>query len=351
MTTPTNMRETWREIWSRRAISIPIYHLCFAGVVVFLPILVPLAIVVDVVRQDRWSTVRALSFLLMYLSVEFTGMWALFFAWLLSGIWLGRNQHLFTEWNYGIQRWWATVLDRIGRKIYDIAVEIENPELGQDGGFILFIRHAAMVDTILPATLFIVAHRMRLRYVMKRSLLWDACLDIGGNRLPNYFVRRGGEDTARDVEGVTNLIADIPPDHGVMIYPEGTRFSHAKRKAILAKLIEKGDAKRLAMARALRHVLPPRLAGSLALLKANKGLDALFCAHVGFEKAARAYHLFNGDVVGQTIRIHFWRVPFAEIPREVEAQIEWLYAYWQKVDDWIDARLNPPAPAPTPNPA
>ena len=49
-----------------------------------------------------------------------------------------------------------------------------------------------MATTTYPQTTTYVSRRyhLRLRYVLKRELLWDPCLDIVGQRVPNIFVDR-----------------------------------------------------------------------------------------------------------------------------------------------------------------
>ena len=59
-----------------------------------------------------------------------------------------------------------------------------------------------MGDTVLPVVFFALPTGVRLRYVLKRELLFDPCLDIVGQRLPNYFARRGAGATEQEVAGV-----------------------------------------------------------------------------------------------------------------------------------------------------
>jgi hypothetical protein len=40
-------------------------------------------------------------------------------------------------------------------------------------------------------------------------------------------------------------------------------------------------------------------------------------------------------MLGATIRIKFWRVPFSEIPKGREERVKWLYHWWKVVDGWI----------------
>jgi len=78
-------------------------------------------------------------------------------------------------------------------------------------------------------------------------------------------------------------------------------------------------------------LLPPRYGGILALLQANPQLDLLFCAHVGLEGSADFYSLINGSWVNSTIKVHFWRVPFAEIPKDLDDQRHFVVESWDRM--------------------
>jgi hypothetical protein len=38
------------------------------------------------------------------------------------------------------------------------------------------------------------------------------------------------------------------------------------------------------------------------------------------------------------IQMRWWIVPADEVPRDREARIEWLFAWWATIDDWITTR-------------
>ena len=72
----------------------------------------------------------------------------------------------------------------------------------EPGPVIVMIRHASILDNLLPSVFVAWPHKVRLRYLLKRELLSDPGLDIGGKRLPNYFVRRGtGAEIERQSPG------------------------------------------------------------------------------------------------------------------------------------------------------
>jgi 1-acyl-sn-glycerol-3-phosphate acyltransferase len=200
---------------------------------------------------------------------------------------------------------------------------------------LLLLRHASTGDTLLASALVGRPHGIRLRYVLKRELLWDPCLDVVGNRLPHVFVDRASDDSQREIARVQALARDLSARDGVLIYPEGTRYSEAKRRRVLERLAREGDAKQLEYARSLHSVLPPRPGGTLALLDAAPGADVVLCAHTGFEGSATLGQIWKGGLLHATIHVRFQRIPRAAIPTSRAAQSEWLRERWQEIDAWV----------------
>ena len=85
----------------------------------------------------------------------------------------------------------------------------------------------------------------------------------------------------------------------------------------------------------MQHILPPRLGGPIALLEEATDADVVFCGHAGFDGYAHISDIWSGRLVGQTIHIRFWRHPAAEVPRDEEGLVAWLYERWQMLDDWV----------------
>lgn len=318
--------------WARRLVSICVFGAAAlaltAGAVVWLP----LALLVDAARNERLATTRALAFLSIFFVLEMAGVFRAAWIWLR---YRGAAPERFAEENIALQRWWTTKLQRAAFGIFRISTEIEGAEACRPGPLVAMFRHVSVADTLLPMMLIGTPHRIALRWVLKSELLWDPCMDIVGNRLRNCFVSRMPETSAEDVAAVGTLMNDLGETHGVAIYPEGTRFSHAKRQRLIDKL---GDA-----AAAFEHVLPPRLGGALALLENNGAhADVIFCAHTGFEGVTSLGDLWRGALIDTTLRIRLWRVPYAEIPNTREERIEWLLSEWKKVDDFVARSVSRP---------
>lgn len=324
--------------WCRRLLTIPLFVLACSALLVSLPLLLPLAAAVDLVRGRDLASARCLLLSVVYLSCEVVGIAACFGLWLVRGPWTGTDVAFYLRSNFILQRWWARTLYRGVERIFRMRIELDGADAVRAGPFILFLRHVSIGDTLLPAVFISDRHDLMLRYVFKRQLLWDPCLDIVGNRLPNCFVRRASEGQ-REIESVQRLADDLGPKDGVLIYPEGTRFTPRKRASILTRLAAGDDVNAYERAVALRHVLPPRLGGALGLLERATGVDAVFCAHIGFEGAGKFKDLLDGSLVRQRIRVHFWRVAADSIPKDAAGRAAWLYENWRRIDDWVDAQL------------
>ena len=321
----------------RRAVSVPLVLGAFWVVLFALPLLLPFLAVVDLLRGSRLAMTRTALFLVYFLGCETVGILVSFVLWCRYGLAGGRDGPGWLAAHYRLQSWWAGALLRGASRIFGLRIEVEGAEQvpADSGPFLLFLRHVSFGDTVLAAVYLSERYGHRLRYVLKRELLWDPCLDIVGHRLPNYFVKRGAEATSEDVERVRSLARELGPNEGVLIYPEGTRFTPKKRETILARMEAKGDLEALARARALRNVLPPRLGGALALLEAAPDTDVVFCAHVGFEGTMRGGDLLAGKLVGTRVQVAFWRRAADSIPRTREGRIDWLFEQWREIDDWV----------------
>lgn len=325
-------RDPPKRIWSRRAVTIPAYFSCFVLLLALAPLLFPLAALADLVRRSRFALLRMLAFLLLYFTCEVLGILASLVLWVLGGPWVSSDAERYVRWNFRLQCWWARSLAGGAFRIFSLRLDVQGLEDYRNRPILLFTRHVSTADTVLPALLISIPQGILLRYVIKRELLADPCLDIVGHRLPNYFVRRGSGQTENEVRAIASLMQDLRPGHGVLMYPEGTRFTARKRERVLRRLEESGDQDAMERARSMPLVLPPRLPGSLALLENNRGADAVFCIHTGFESTMSMGDLWRGELVGKQVRVRFWTVPYEQIPKGREALSKWMWEEWAKAN-------------------
>lgn len=321
----------------RRFLSIPGYLLAWLVLVAGAPFYMPLFVLVDLLRGSRFVAVRSAAFLIVFFSCEMLGLAAC------AGLWLWRlvtrpDDERWQDLHYRLEAWWgSTIFDAVVH-LFGLRLEVEDDaELGR-GPFLLLARHASSADALLASALVCRPHGLRLRYVLKRELLWDPCLDVVGLRLPNVFVDRFSDDSAHEVARIAPLARDLGPHDGIMMYPEGTRFTPAKRERILERLRERGDAASLAHAESLESVLPPRPGGTLALLAAAPNADVVICEHAGFEGTASIGQIWRGALVGRRVRVRFRRIRRSEIPAGNTEALAWLRDEWRRVDAWVGAK-------------
>lgn len=314
--------------WVRRAASLSLYTALGTLTLALLPGWLMLAAGVDLALDRRFPRVRAVVFFAIYLGCELLGVLAAGWIWLRHG--RGAPEQ-WREANAALQRAWTAALMGGACLAFSMKVRVEGANDLGPGPFLLFVRHSSTADTVLAAALVANPRRMLLRYVIKSDLLWDPCLDIVGQRLPNTFVQRGSGAREREIAAVVALVDGVGPDDGVLIYPEGTRFSPAKLEQARAKLADRPEL--AALAATYRHVLPPRLGGPLALLES--GLDVVFLDHCGFEGSASFGAFWNGGLVGTTIAVRLRRVAASSIP--VVGRDAWLFEQWQQTDAWVEA--------------
>lgn len=295
-----------------------------------LPMYAVVAVVLDLARPSSWGLLRFVGIVTVYLWCESAGVLAAGWLWLTRN----RDRQVWIRRNFALQRWWAGTLFAAGARIYGLRIQVEGDESVTRGPFLLLVRHASVVDTLIPAVFVSNPSGILLRYVLKRELLWDPCLDIVGQRLPNVFVRRGSDDPAREIANVRRLAEGLRDDEGVIVFPEGTRFSPRRQKEALARLEGTPLHERAA---ALQAVLPPRTGGTLALLDAMPDADVVVCGHTGFDGALRLGDLWNGALVGRSVNVRFWRIRRSTIPTDRDARVDWLYSEWARLDRWVAA--------------
>ncbi len=322
---------------TRRLMTISAVLMMFALLTILSPVWILVGAVVDTVRSltsnKPWMSLRAFAFLWIYLLGQMWALLGLLFTIPLPGrvkqTATFRLQSKWSAWNFAALVW-----------LFSLDLQVEGQDSAVPGPIVLLSRHASMIDTMLPAKLVANPFGIRLRYVLKRELLVDPTLDIGGNRLPNYFIDRKG-DASAEIEAVKELSRDLGPNDGILIYPEGTRYSEEKRARYTKRLEREGGIVG-EMGSRLRRVLPPRPGGTLAILEATTA-DIVVLAHRGLEGLATVKDIWSGGMVGSRINVLMWRIRRANVPTGRREQVEWLYELWSEVDKWVVSKEQPMA--------
>jgi 1-acyl-sn-glycerol-3-phosphate acyltransferase len=318
----TSVSPAWRRI-----MTVSTYSLLLVLLTALAPVWIPIAFVVGVFRRCSFVILRLLMFLWVYLATELVGLTAAGGIYLITRGNIQRRQDLFFE----LECWWGSSLFRWICRFLSLSTSIEGDDQILPGPVLVFIRHASIIDTAVPVALISNTTGLRLRYVFKRELLVDPCIDVAGHASPNYFIDRGGS-VQEELAGVRTLAENLG-DEGVLLYPEGTRFTERKKQIAIQRLAQT-HPDLVPVAESFQHSLPPKAGGALTLLDAAPHADVLIVAHRGLEGLANATDLLSGTVVGKEIRIRIWRVHAADIPQG-EARRRWLFDWWKRVDDFV----------------
>ena len=327
----------------RRAKGIAIEAGAFVVLTLTLPLILPAAALTDlflwVLKRKPWMAVRLALMAWWFLFGELRGIAGLAVIYVVTGGPLGRGSLRRRRLVYDLRIHWArSHLEGI-RVLFGLTFEIEDLDKAGPGPVLILIRHASIIDNTLPDAVIGHAHGLGLRFVLKRELEMLPTIDIGGRWVPTNFVRRASADVAGEVARLRRLAHDLGEGEGVLIYPEGTRHT-AEKLARAQELIAERQPAVAPLAARLRHVLPPRLGGTLALLDESRGADVVVCGHVGLDGFEYIRDIWAGGLVGTTVRVRLWRYPAAEVPTGEDERVAWLYERWQLLDDWVGEQLN-----------
>lgn len=326
--------EARADVVRRRLKTIPRSILLFALLTVLAPVVFFVALVVDAGRfvlfRRPFMAIRMLAFAWIWLYSEMVGLTRFFLHWVGAGF--GANRKMMVERAYVTQAWWGRMLLASVQRLFRLDLQVEGLEVANPGPVLAMFRHASIIDNLLPAALLTDQRGLKLRWLIKKELLQVPSLDVGGNRMPNYFVDRAATDPREELRRIRALTQHLAEDEGLLIYPEGTRFTESRRARALDKLQE--SASHLyERASNLRYVLPPKIGGVLTLLDAKA--DPLICAHEGLGGFAKVKDIWSGAMLNRTIRVKFWRVSYDDVPKDRKGRVNWVFEQWEAIDSWI----------------
>jgi 1-acyl-sn-glycerol-3-phosphate acyltransferase len=199
------------------------------------------------------------------------------------------------------------------------------------GPVIVLCRHVHIVDASFPTILY---QRLgfHTRGAIMAELLADPGFDLIYGRTGSVFIPRDRGPEARAM--LQRLGEGADSRTAVVIFPEGRLFRPDRLERTMSRLAGESPERAVRLT-SLRHVLPPRPGGVLALLDAIPAADVVVIAHAGLDRFSSFTELAKAVPLGEAIRTTAWRVPAGEIPIDDVARIRWLDEQWLRVDDWI----------------
>ena len=321
----------------RRLVSIPALFIGALLLTVLAPIWLVSSVLFDGLR-GRWRipTARLLAFAWCWVWLEICGVTAAAAMWIVG-------QSANSERHYALQRWWAKHLLGALQATCSLSVSAQNIAALQPGPVIMLARHASLADSLVSAYVVTSLAGMNPRYVLKRELLADPCLDVVGQRLPNHFLDREAADAAPELLALEKLVTDIDTSTVGIIFPEGTRANPAKRERAMQKILS-GDPNRAQRLAPMKNLLPPRPAGAAAMLRGNAQADVVVAWHVGFE----GLDTFGGILRALStsippIRFDLRRIERSVVPSAAHDNMpeftKWLDDEWMRMDREVEVAL------------
>ena len=331
--------------WARRIKTLPALFGAFFLTWTLLPALVLATAVRDAICDRRFPTTRLVCFGAWWLAMECAGVFVSFLLWLrfaprhqLGGI-RSRRAHS------SLQKFWAMSLTTGARFIIGLRWSTDGVScLAPSGPLLVLARHGSQGDAVLTAAL-LAGQGRRLRFVLKKELLLDPCLDIVGHRIPNYFVNRDSLNNLGELRNIGLLASNLQDDEALVIFPEGTRFSPEKLTRAITAIADTAPH-RLAAVKSLKSVLPIRTAGTLAALSTASDADIVFCNHVGITDISSLKQLHKEVPIEKPLQFTFERTPRANLSRNWDETelVYWLDKQWAKIDVWVTSVDAPKSP-------
>lgn len=314
------MRRRWQ-------LTIPLYCVAWATLTALIPAWLPLSMLLGAWRGRSFVVLRLLVFLWVYLSLALVTLLRSILVRFGGGR-VARDEALLR-----LGGWYGAALFTWCVRLLSMSVVIEGKEHLTEGPFVVLVRHASIVDAALPAALF-AEKKVPLHYVLKAELRVESCIEVLGSPRLHAFIDRQGPPLREQRKIAT--VARSLGDHAIVLYPEGTRFSEAKRVREIEQL-GRSRAALAAMARSMTHVLPPRLVGPLAALDAAPTADCLIISHRGLEGLATPRDFLRGNAVGRELRVRVRRIARQSLPPPPERP-RWLFEQWKEVNDFAAGR-------------
>ncbi len=336
-----------RHPYPRRLLTVPAAGGLLVLLVTLLPLWVLAAAAISPLLPGRMRALRLLWFLIVYLALEVAGLVLALGLWVASGLGYALRTERFREAHYRVLAWLLAALMFAARRLFHLDLEVEadpapedQPEVPHDDPrpMIVLARHAGPLDSFLLVHELQWAYRRRPRIVLKSTFQWDPLIDVLLHRLHTRFISSAREGMVATIE---ELADDLGPEDAVMIFPEGANFSRARRERMIARLEADGLDERAQRARRLRNLLPPRPGGALAAIRAAPHADVVFLAHAGIEHLYTVRDIWDALPMDTSVRARMWTVPAEEVPTDDEARMDWLYDWWDRLDDWLETAQGP----------
>ncbi len=320
----------------RRAVIAPAVIVLTTLMWVTLPAWLIIAALVSPALPGRWRPLRLLWIVMLYATCEALLLLVLWGLWFSSGFGRRVRTPYFEGIHYDLVQGLMWVFFREAKRVLALRIETDGPSPDAHPGVPILVacRHAGPGDSFTLIHALMHWYNREPRVVLKDTLAWDPAIDVILNRLPARFIDPRGGDIEHLIE---ELAHGLDENDAFVIFPEGGNFTPARRQRAIDRLRKLGLDKMAGRAEAMTHVLAPRPGGFLAALDGAPDADVVLVAHTGLDHMLTVGDVWRELPMDKRIIMRWWQVPREEIPADREERIEWLFAWWERIDAWIEA--------------
>jgi 1-acyl-sn-glycerol-3-phosphate acyltransferase len=373
-------------IWLlRRLVIAPAMILLAIALWVLLPLWLIVVAALVPVLPGRWRLLRILWLLVVWVTAESVLLVILFGWWLASGFGRRIRTPYWEGVHYDLVQGLMYVVFREARRVLALRIETEGGPAGpaepgrttapngaaepggttaangaaEPGGttaangaaepgasrsalypgrpLIVACRHAGPGDSFTLIHALMHWYHREPRVVLKDTLAWDPSVDVVMNRIPARFVSSGKSRLQADAfeAQIADLASDLDENDAFVIFPEGGNFTPERRRRGIERLRRLGFERMAHRAEQMTHVLAPRPGGLLAALDAAPEADVVLVAHTGLDHVLTVGDVWRELPMDKVIVMRWWQVPRDEIPADRETRIEWLFGWWEQIDEWV----------------
>jgi 1-acyl-sn-glycerol-3-phosphate acyltransferase len=305
---------------------------------VTLPLWLVAAAALSPVLPGRWRALRLLWVVIVYLTVESLLLAVMLGLWIASGFgWRIRSPY-FAGIHYDLVQGTLLVFFREARRVLALRIRTDGPHPPRvpDGPVLVMCRHAGPGDSFILMYALLHWYAREPRVVLKNTLAWDPAIDVVLRRIPARFISpdpAAGEDLESQIAA---LATGLDANDAFVIFPEGGNFTAGRREKAIVRLRRLGLERMAQRAEQMTNVLAPRPGGFLAALDAAPEADVVLVAHTGLDHLLTVGDVWRELPMDKQITMRWWRVAREDIPAGREERIEWLFNWWEHIDDWIE---------------
>ena len=318
------------------------------GLTVLLWITLPLwligAAALSPILPGRLRPLRILWVAIVYVTCEALLLVVMLGLWIASGFGWRLRTPYFEGIHYDLVQGTMWVFFREARRVLRLRIETEGPTPAAHPGrpILVCCRHAGPGDSFVLIHTLMAWYGREPRVVLKDTLAWDPAIDVLLNRIPARFISPNPAEGERLEQQIASLATGLDENDAFVIFPEGGNFTPRRRRRGIDRLRRLGMEKMAQRAERMTHVLAPRPGGFLAALDAAPGADVVLVAHTGLDHLVTVGDIWRELPMDKRIVMRWWQVPRDEIPAGRDERIDWLFAWWERIDSWIE--LNRPDP-------